>query len=167
MASSTPGRFLPHGISPGLVSRRLPLRMASAKFACRDLCMVVGEDAEILLRVAEDSLVLRAEPRSSAVFSPFPTKYHFRKVTLGRSDKSVCCAFHNFTALITTTSFMVVKNNRTAVVVMRGRSVVEKRPWPPGPRLAVKEFRFPCISHKFTCFVGFILCEKASTVRQR
>jgi hypothetical protein len=75
------------------------------------LCIDVGEDAEILLRVTEDILLLRSGPWSKAAFSPFPTIGHLQKATLGRSDKSGCYAFHNSTALITTTSFMVVKND--------------------------------------------------------
>jgi hypothetical protein len=33
--------------------------------------------------------------------------------------------------------------------------------------LQMTEIQFPLISTSFTCLVGFILCEKASTVRQR
>jgi hypothetical protein len=73
--------FFPDRISR---SGRFPGSLAAAKFALEDLSIGVGEDAEILLSVAEDILMRRSLPWSEAAFSPFPTVRHLEKATLGR-----------------------------------------------------------------------------------
>jgi hypothetical protein len=78
----------------------------------KTLCIGIGEDAENLLSVEEDIWINCTEFESEAVFSPFPTIRHLEQLVVGRWYKSSCEAFHNSTAFITTTSFIVSKKNQ-------------------------------------------------------
>jgi hypothetical protein len=77
----------------------------------KTLCIGIGEDAENLLTVEEDIWMYCAEFESEAVFSPIPTIRHMEQLVVDRWDKSSCGAFHNSTALITTTSFILSGND--------------------------------------------------------
>jgi hypothetical protein len=63
-----------------------------------------------MLSTEEDILVYWVEGETNASVSPFPTVGHLEHSTLDHWDKSGCQAFHNSTALITTTSLIVSGN---------------------------------------------------------
>jgi hypothetical protein len=111
--------------------------------------------------VTEDILMLLSGPWSNRAFSPFPTLLHFEKSTLGRSVKSGCCAFHNSTALITTTSFIVVENDQTTVFVSMRMMFVEKKALARWPRLAVKAVPNSVHFHRFYVFCGLYTLRKS------
>jgi hypothetical protein len=74
------------------------------------LWIVVGEGAEILLSAEEDFLLSGMQCSLAARFSPIPTIRHLKQGTVDHYDESSCGAFHNSTAFITTTSFILSKN---------------------------------------------------------
>jgi|SRR5580658_1386219 hypothetical protein len=128
------------------------------------LWIVVGEGAEILLSAEEDLLVSGAQCSLGAWFSPIPTIRHLKQGTVDHYDESSCGAFHNSTALITTTSFILSKNH---LMPCCGDCGCEKALLTSREDVEATESGFPRISTGFSCAPGFILLIKASTVRQR
>jgi len=60
--------------------------------------------------VVEDIFICYAEHNFGKAFSLFPTIRHLEQIVVRLWDKGSCGAFHNSTALITTTSFMDSRN---------------------------------------------------------